>query len=432
MRNNLFIRRWSAALLFLAGAVVFLALRLEMPAALSDRLFPPAEPAPFTNAAFWGVVTEPDWKGFPHKTVATNAPWGRLDTVRIELEFPDRETQVGPEFWAKIPWVFEVESTSMVLDVFERARLTQDQKASLRNPSRISGTRGIFTVEPDPATLLGLSAESRSIIYHELAKSDLNPFHRTPFSVPREFFQGWLADSGLDEGVQDQVRKLSYARGDAMCFSDLHVFAQADEATKSRLMLTLSRVPSLVANLKVDAHSDVAALARYWGAGGREREVRGMLEASAHGEGGSRIQLASLLPRFARTRLYTYPQVKRSPERPGPDCFWSSLNFFNDNADEAAMDEEGIPDRLDREFSPADGPLQFGDMVVLKDYRGMYLHACVFIADGLVFTKNGASYHQPWTLQNLDDMLHGYLITQEPGRQISVEVYRPKMAGFRS
>ena len=422
----MFIQRWSVAVLFLASALVFLALRLELPAALSDRLFPQPPSAPYTNAAFWGSVTEADWNGFLYKSVETNAPWGHLDKVRIELEFADHESPVGPEFWAKLPWIFEVESASMVSEIFERAGLTQSQLASLQNPYRISGQRGIYTVEPDPATILSLSPESRSIIYYELAKSDLNPFHRTPFSVPRDFFHGWLADSGLAEHVQEQVRKLAYARGDAMCFSDLHVFASANEATRLQLLMTLSRVPSLVANLRVDAHSDLDALARYWGVGGREREVRAMLEASAHGEGGSRVQIASLLPRFARTRLYTYPQVKRSADRLGPDCFWSSLNFFNDAADEAAADPEGISERLDRDFNPAKGPMRLGDLIVLKEHRGMYMHACVFVADGMVFTKNGASYHQPWTLQNLDDMVHGYLITQEPGKKISFEVYRPK------
>ena len=421
-------RRWSAAVLFLAGALGFLALKLDVPAALSDRFFPTPAPPPFTNAAFWGVVTEPNWKGFPHKFPATNASWGRIDKVQIELEFPDHESTPEPEFWAKMPWIFEVESPAEVSQIFERAGLTEAQRVSLENPYRISGTRGIYTVDPDPATVLGLSPESRSIIYYELAKSDVNPFHRMPFSVPREFFNGWLADSGLDESVQERVRKLAYARDGAMCFSDLHMFASSDAATRMRLLTALSRVPSLVANLKVDAHSDLDALARYWGVGGREREVRAMLEASAQVRGGSRIQLASLLPRFARTRLYTYPQAKRSPERPGPDCFWSSLNFFNDGADEAAADPEGISERLDRDYSPAKGPLQLGDVIVLKEYRGMYLHACVFVADGMVFTKNGASYRQPWTLQKLDDMAHGYLITQEPGRPVSFEVYRPNGA----
>ncbi len=426
MRNKMFMRRWSAAVLFLAGALGFLALRMDVPAALSDRLFSAVTPPPFKNAAFWGAVTETDWKGFPHKFPATNASWGRIDKVQIELEFPHHEAPMGPEFWAKVPWVFEVESTAEVSAIFERSGLTTEQRVSLENPYRISGTRGIYTVDPDPATILGLSPGSRSSLYYELAKSDLNSLHRTPFSVPHEFFDGWLADSGLDEGVQERVRKLAYARGDAMCLSDLHLFASSDVATRMKLLTALSRVPSLVANLKVDAHSDLDALARYWGIGGREQEVRAMLEASAQVHDGSRIQVASLLPRFARTRLYTYPEVKRGPERPGPDCFWSALNFFNDRADEAAFDLEGISERLDHEFVPATSPLQLGDVIVLKEYRGMLLHACVFVADGLVFTKNGASYRQPWTLQNLDDMAHGYLITQEPGRPVSFEVYRPR------
>lgn len=422
----MFIRRWPVALLFFAGALVFLALRLELPAALADRFVPVPTPVPFTNAAFWGSTTEPTWTGFPHRGHWTNAPWGRIDKVWVELEFPNHETVVDPEFWKAIPWVFEVESLEDVKAIFARAKLSTAQMASLTDPRRISGSKGFFEITPEPGTLLGLSEESRSAIYYELAKSDLNPFHRTPFSVPREFASAWLHDGLLGDDVQERLRKLTYRRGDAVCFSDLHAFAGESPEQRHRIMLTLSRVPSITANLKVDAHSDIDALARYWGVGGREREVRALLEASAKVEGGSRIPLASLLPRFAKTRLYTYPQMKRSPERPGPDCFWSALNFFNDHADEAGFDTISISGQLERGYLPATGPLRLGDIIVLKEQRGMYLHACVYVADGLVFTKNGASYHQPWTLQHLDDMAHGYLITQEPGKKISFEVYRPK------
>jgi hypothetical protein len=239
-------------------------------------------------------------------------------------------------------------------------------------------------------------------------------------------FQGWLNDSGLPDAIQEQLVRLSYSRGTSMCFSDLQVFGGADGSTKQQILRTLARVPALTATLKIDERSDIGSLASYWGAGGREPEVRAMLEASAHAEGGARIPLTSLLPRFARIRLYTYPVAKRGPERPGPDCFWSALNFFNDDADEASFDKHSITERLENEYVAAAGPLQLGDLILLKDYRGMLLHACVFIADGMVFTKNGASYHQPWTLQELDDMVDGYLITQEPGQTIPFEVYHHK------
>jgi hypothetical protein len=35
-------------------------------------------------------------------------------------------------------------------------------------------------------------------------------------------------------------------------------------------------------------------------------------------------------------------------------------------------------------------------------------HACVYIADDVVFTKNGVNYHQPWVLMKLNDLLPRY------------------------
>jgi hypothetical protein len=55
-----------------------------------------------------------------------------------------------------------------------------------------------------------------------------------------------------------------------------------------------------------------------------------------------------------------------------------------------------------------DRPAAFGDVMLLRDAKTEPLHMCVYIADDIVFTKNGAHYFQPWALMRYADVLARY------------------------
>jgi len=59
---------------------------------------------------------------------------------------------------------------------------------------------------------------------------------------------------------------------------------------------------------------------------------------------------------------------------------------------------------------------------MLKDNASMAIHMCVYIADDVVFTKNGASLVAPWTLMKLPEMLKVY----QPEQPIVLVGYRKK------
>ena len=62
---------------------------------------------------------------------------------------------------------------------------------------------------------------------------------------------------------------------------------------------------------------------------------------------------------------------------------------------------------MDREFDLALPPYEYGDMIVFNS-GGRAIHGCIYIAEDIVFTKNGASHYQPWTLMHLNDVLATY------------------------
>jgi hypothetical protein len=52
------------------------------------------------------------------------------------------------------------------------------------------------------------------------------------------------------------------------------------------------------------------------------------------------------------------------------------------------------------------GPSLFGDILVLTDPQtGKWLHACVYIADDIVYTKNGDDIIRPWILIKYGDLV---------------------------
>ena len=53
-------------------------------------------------------------------------------------------------------------------------------------------------------------------------------------------------------------------------------------------------------------------------------------------------------------------------------------------------------------------PSQYGDVLLLMNEKQEVKHSAVFIADDIVFTKNGNNYRQPWMLMRIPDLLATY------------------------
>ena len=67
-------------------------------------------------------------------------------------------------------------------------------------------------------------------------------------------------------------------------------------------------------------------------------------------------------------------------------------------------------------------PYQYGDILEFLTAEGNAVHACVYIADDIVFTKNGEGMIKPWVLMWLSSVQKLYL--RAPGMQ--VQGYRLK------
>src|SRR5207248_1383191 len=123
--------------------------------------------------------------------------------------------------------------------------------------------------------------------------------------------------------------------------------------------------------------------------------------------GGASVNISYLLPPFARVRLYTYARPTDATAG-RQNCFWTALNFFNEDPDQRFVDADFAQRVLATDYEQVFGPAEFGDVISVRDPSGTPVHMCVYLADDVVFTKNGLDRIAPWVLMKMPDMLASY------------------------
>jgi hypothetical protein len=231
----------------------------------------------------------------------------------------------------------------------------------------------------------------------------------------------WLQAGEVPSEVVARVRSLLWKRGNAVLFSDYNVVADTinSPAVKLALLTQLSRKASLVVRLAIPGEDEIEPLVGYWGFGGRSEKVGPLLHAMAR-SGGERLDIANLLPVFARQRLYRFPDPLPGSDL-GPGCHWSAFNFFNmGRPDEGLHTPEGVEKVLRENYVSATGEPRFGDIILLTLPDGSSIHSAVYIAGNIVFTKNGPSLATPFVFSTIEDMLAFYPSSQK----ITLNYYR--------
>ena len=121
------------------------------------------------------------------------------------------------------------------------------------------------------------------------------------------------------------------------------------------------------------------------------------------------MDLLHLLPSSVRRILYTFPDPTASRSGYLPDCHWSSLNFFNTQPLDRLADPVQATAYTLEKFTPVEPPYELGDVLFFTDKKtGDAYHSCAYLADDVVFTKNGRSPLQPWVLMRLESVKELY------------------------
>lgn len=85
------------------------------------------------------------------------------------------------------------------------------------------------------------------------------------------------------------------------------------------------------------------------------------------------------------------------------------MNFYaNDGPADWFYDPDSVKQALSEDYFPVEEDYALGDVLLLSKLDGTLVHAAVFIADDIVFTKNGAHHTQPWMFEKLEDLAASY------------------------
>jgi hypothetical protein len=343
--------------------------------------------------------------------------WGNLEYEEIPLENSAKLVVDDPGRLGTPRWVFEGYSKSQLMNLFTACELTSSQRAFLLDANRWETLTNGYAISPSNELVLSLGSAARQRLYPLLARSALNPSQNHPFRCSLDRFDDRFAGSGLPPAKLKWIRDLTYTNDGYLCLSVDKPFVEKFSTNEFQsLVRSFYAISTLRIWLRVKPSCDLDRLLNYWNKGGRAKALRPFLEAIARGNDGGVINVSSFLPTFAASRLYTYPDPAIDPEASKEDCFYTSLNFFKAMPDPRFLDMQNVRTALLSDYSRVNGDCAFGDLVVLLDSKNNGVHACVYIADDIVYTKNGMDILQPWVLMKMSDMLALY--PSEPPFQV--------------
>lgn len=362
-----------------------------------------------------------------HTMASSRGPWGNLRVVRIATE-PPEESLSDYLNYPKPVWHLKGYTPDAYDKLLLSAGLSPAQRSDLVANTKWGAPGEGCVVIPTDAFALNLSPASRAVLYGALSLFPENTFQNEPFRFRADLAADWFADSPTPKAVLDLVNRLTYRRGKTLLFSDPHLVLPGLPSDRERAMLlkTLSRQSTLMVHLHVSPETDIVSLLSYWAPlENRAKDIRPLLESAARLPGGADIDIAHLLPRFARKRLYTYPTPEGDPGETVYDCHWNSMNFWNDPPDNRFSDSAFVIRTLETDYEQTLDNFRFGDVVLFMKSDTQAVHSAVYIADNIVFTKNGPSQHSPWILMQLDTLVSHY----ETNLDLTIRAYRKKKSG---
>ncbi len=349
--------------------------------------------------------------------------WGQLIARDLDLEQPEEYVAYEITTNKVETWTFEGMTPEAVRSVMLASGLATGDVERTLQPAVYADSNTVVT--PDEPLVFSMSPEIRAKLYAVLGRFAANELIHFPFCFPGDSFETRLDKNKFSTETFALVKKMLYPRGDAQCFSDLQMLLQhtPDENERLQLVKALSHQSALLVGIHVWPNPDIDKLMGYWTwpSGVRLMNVRPLLESLQRRPNGGAASILYFLPPFARQRLYTYP-LPSQPGDPAMDCHWTTMNFFNEIPDNHFADPAYTVAYLQNNYYKIAKPTAYGDRIFLLDNHGNAIHSAVYLADGIVFTKNGNNFAQPWMLMRLKDLIAEYTSETPPG----IAIYRSK------
>jgi hypothetical protein len=308
-------------------------------------------------------------------------------------------------------WLFKGLKPDAVKAFLIKNGLSEAQASAAIAPAGCKETAAGAQLTPTAEFLFSLSATDRQKLYPALAGLGINLYLDYPYIFPAETIESIYADARLNPDDVELLKRLVYPNGPAQQLADYPFLLNQIPTLERRAAVTraMSRQSAVLAGVSIKPDTDIDKLASYWGnvPNVRFTDIRPLMEALKRLPEGGNLPMLYFLPKFARERLYTFP-LPPQPGDPTMDCHWTTFNFSNETPDNRFNDPAFAVAYIRDNFYQIAAPSIYGDIVLLMNEKQEVKHSAVFLADDLVFTKNGNNYRQPWMLMRIPDLVATY------------------------
>ena len=355
-------------------------------------------------------------------------PWGKLEWVPMSIAPPNELLPVRVIEGETVHWFFGGMSRDALAKFLDSLDLPGGDRERLLSPLMLQVLPEGIDLAPPRDIVVSLPPKARREIYARLAL------------FPEENGQViFFRTSSVDERLQKAAvsnetialfKKLSCPYGEYTVLSGLPSLLAAIPSyeEKARLLRAVYQSDTLLLRLYVTSDSDIDALAAYWGKAFWSTDIKSLLDSLAHVPGGTWVDIVEVLPPLPAAMIYTFPKLDNPANGPAVlrNCHWTACNFFRDPPDPNFSNLDYVGERLKKDYFPVASDPRYGDLVFFALPKGKMIHSAVFLADDVVYTKNGKGLLSPWMLSTIPELLKQYSFSVPPDQKLSVMYYRSK------
>jgi len=356
-------------------------------------------------------------------------PWGELEYTPFNIAAPDDMIPVRMIEQGGTRWMMAGFNADSFVNFLQSTSLTPEVQQQFLNPAVFHVTADGVQLTPPPDLVFALPADARAKFYQILAQSPANDDQIN--YVPKAGLADQFSGSGVSANVIALFKKLCVQRGDYLMFSGVPALLSHIPTYEEKMHLAkaLTRQRTMLLTLHITPTTDVDALTKYWDRGCWGTDLRTIFNSMTAIPTGTWMNIMMILPDLPSAEIYDYPNALDNPLDGPPvnrDCAWTSFNFFRDVPDDNFGKLQYVRQELNTNYTLLKEPPRYGDLVLIARPDGYVIHAAIYIADDIWFTKNGSNLDHPWMLSTESDVLKQFEFQINPDQHLTVSYFRNK------
>lgn len=343
--------------------------------------------------------------------LAKPGPWGELEFVPMTISAPEETLPVRKLMEARPLWFFPGLDVQKWNDWLKQLEMPEELRQALGKPDTLRASPNGLQVIPTSEALWALPDAAKRAFCQVLRQQPDSEY--AIGKIPKAQL-AQLREAGVSPETIRLFQAAGVEDGKMFYFLDIGEVLRRLPAHVERLRLckAITLQKTLLARLHVTSDTDVNALLKYWGKACWTTDLHSMLDSLSRVPGGVWVDMVELMPPFPSSLIYTYPKPPAPLAGPATkqDCHWTSFNYFRDPPEPRLGTFEFVSQCLANEYREVPGDPRYGDIALFckKDAAQTIVHSAVYLADNVVFTKNGDTLFHPWMLATIQSVLDVY------------------------